>query len=115
MLAARTSTSWPWPPGKFPNLFLFGCWWFLNNPSLVAEITRMRIELLGESFVPQHSDARVLDQLIYKWDHSRRVIGDVLAEKFTDLAATGWPVSRDEVTRTADAYLAGNFERFLSR
>jgi hypothetical protein len=32
---------------KFRNLHIFGCWWFLNNPSLIEEITRMRIELLG--------------------------------------------------------------------
>ena len=49
---------------KFPNLFLFGCWWFLNVPSLIEEMTRMRFELLGTSVLPQHSDARVLDQVI---------------------------------------------------
>jgi hypothetical protein len=27
---------------KFRNLLVFGCWWFLNNPSLVEEVTRMR-------------------------------------------------------------------------
>ncbi len=48
---------------KFRNLHIFGCWWFLNNPSLIDEMTRMRLELLGLSFTPQHSDARVLDQL----------------------------------------------------
>ena len=37
---------------KFDNLLPFGCWWFLNNPSLIEEITRMRMELLGTSFVP---------------------------------------------------------------
>jgi len=52
---------------KFGNLMLFGCWWFLNNPSLIEEMTRMRIELLGTSMIPQHSDSRVLDQLVYKW------------------------------------------------
>ncbi len=52
---------------KFANLMPFGCWWFLNNPSIVEEITRERIEMLGMSFIPQHSDARVLEQLIYKW------------------------------------------------
>src|SRR5438552_7922824 len=51
---------------KFDNLMPFGCWWFLNNPSIVSEITRERLELLGSSFIPQHSDARVLEQLIYK-------------------------------------------------
>ena len=27
---------------KFNNLMPFGCWWFLNNPSIVSEITRER-------------------------------------------------------------------------
>jgi hypothetical protein len=96
-----------------PNLFVFGCWWYLNNPSLVEEVTRMRVELLGTDFAPQHSDARVLDQAIYKWDHSRRVIAKVLREKFADLAATGWPVTPDLVQRTVADYLGGAFERFL--
>src|SRR5260370_21262602 len=54
---------------KFNNLMPFGCWWFLNNPSIVEEITRERIEMLGTSFIPQHSDARALDQVIYKWSN----------------------------------------------
>jgi hypothetical protein len=99
---------------KFPNLMLFGCWWFLNNPSLIEEITRMRMELLGTTFTPQHSDARVLDQLIYKWTHSRQIIGKVLKDKFADLAATGWNVTKEEIDRTAKEYLGGNFERFLA-
>ncbi len=75
---------------KFGNLMVFGCWWFLNNPSLIREIERMRFELLGTSFIPQHSDARVLDQLIYKWHHSRQIIGEVLIEKYQDLVNAGW-------------------------
>ena len=99
----------------FPNLLVFGCWWYVNNPSIVEEITRMRVEMLGESFVPQHSDARVLDQLIYKWDHSRQVIAKVLKDKFTDVVATGWPVSREHVAGAVADYFGGNFERFLAR
>lgn len=99
---------------KHRNLFLFGCWWFLNNPSLIEEITRMRMELLGTSFTPQHSDARVLDQLIYKWDHSRGVIAKVMKDKFIDLSRTGWPVTREEIDRTANEYLGANFETFLA-
>ena len=93
------------PARKFGNLMVFGCWWFLNNPSLIDEITRMRVELLGTSFIPQHSDARVLDQLIYKWDHSRAIIGHVLVDKYADLAATGWMAERggDSPRRAADA------------
>ena len=98
-----------------PNLFVFGCWWYVNNPSLIEEITRMRVELLGTEFVPQHSDARILDQLVYKWDHSRTVIAKVLTDKFNDLSVAGWPVNRDEVGRAVQGYLSGNFERFLTR
>ena len=84
---------------KFKNIVPFGCWWFLNNPSLIHEITAMRLELLGLSFIPQHSDCRILDQLVYKWTHSRAVIGDVLASKYDDLARAGRPVSEADIRR----------------
>ncbi len=86
---------------KFGNLMVFGCWWFLNNPSLIEEITRMRMELLGPTFIPQHSDARILDQIIYKWDHSRQVIGKVLVDKYADLARTGFNVTPQHIERDA--------------
>ncbi|HRI87493.1 MAG TPA: glucuronate isomerase [Candidatus Hydrogenedentes bacterium] len=97
---------------KFPNLFIFGCWWFLNNPSLIEEMTRMRLEMLGLSVTPQHSDARVLEQVIYKWDHSRAIIGKVLGEKFADLAHAGWQVSDEEIRRDATRILGGGFWEF---
>ncbi|MBM3501198.1 MAG: glucuronate isomerase [Armatimonadetes bacterium] len=99
---------------KFPNLLPFGCWWFLNDPSLILEMTRMRVELLGFSFVPQHSDARVLDQLIYKWAHSRALIATVLKEKYADLAATGWPLTEEAIRRDVQQLFAGNLEAFVA-
>ncbi|HRK30167.1 MAG TPA: hypothetical protein PLD59_03735 [Tepidisphaeraceae bacterium] len=98
---------------KFGNLMVFGCWWFVNNPSLINEITRMRMELLGTSFIPQHSDARVLDQLIYKWDHTRTILAEVLTDKYADIAAAGWNVTPEEMQRDVRHLLAGNFEAHL--
>jgi hypothetical protein len=100
---------------KFGNLMVFGCWWFLNNPSLIEEIERMRFELLGTSFIPQHSDSRVLDQLVYKWDHSRKIIGRVLADKYRDVVDAGWRLTRDEITRDVRLLLKDNFQNFLRR
>ena len=100
---------------KFGNLMLFGCWWFVNNPSLIDEITRMRVELLGTSFIPQHSDARILDQLLYKWDHSRELIGRVLADKYADAARAGWPLTEAEIRRDVRSYLKETFAEFLAR
>jgi hypothetical protein len=100
---------------KFGNLLLFGCWWFLNNPSLIEEMTRMRMELLGSTFTPQHSDARILDQLIYKWDHSRQIIGKVLVDKYADLANSGYHVNEAQIRQDARLLLRDNFRNFLDR
>lgn len=100
---------------KFKNLMIFGSWWFLNNPSLIDEITRMRMELLGMSFIPQHSDARVLDQLIYKWAHSRDIIGNVLYHKYNDLLDVGWKFTEEEIIRDVKQLFGGNFWDFVNK
>jgi len=98
---------------KFRNLLVFGCWWFLNNPSLIEEMTFMRMELLGPSFIPQHSDARVLEQVIYKWTHSREIITRVLRHKYADLVEAGWVVTEEEIRRDVQKLLGGAFWNFL--
>jgi hypothetical protein len=100
---------------KFRNLHIFGCWWFTNIPHVIDEMTRMRLELLGLSVTPQHSDARVLDQIIYKWDHSREIIAKVLAEKYETITRNGWPITRKDVERDAAALFGGEFQRFCGR
>lgn len=97
---------------KFRNLHVFGCWWFTNVPVLIEEITRLRLELLGLSFTVQHSDARVLEQIIYKFDHTRRILVKVLADRYAELAATGWETTEAEVRRDVRELLGGGFERF---
>ena len=100
---------------KFNNLMPFGCWWFLNNPSIVTEITRERLELLGTSFIPQHSDARVLEQLIYKWSHARQVVASALFDSYERLLASGRAVTREEIERDVKRMFSGNFTEWLGR
>jgi hypothetical protein len=100
---------------KFRNMLLFGCWWFLNNPVIIEDMTRMRMEMLGFSFVPQHSDARVIDQLIYKWCHSKAIMHKVLFDKYSDLLASGWHLTRDEIARDVENWLGKTFWRFIGR
>lgn len=99
---------------KFNNLMPFGCWWFLNNPSIVNEITRERLELLGQSFIPQHSDARVLEQLIYKWKHARRQIADALCSSYEQLLLNGRAVTREEIARDVRRMFEGNFSEWVN-
>jgi hypothetical protein len=98
---------------KFNNLMPFGCWWFLNNPSIVSEITRERFELLGQSFIPQHSDARVLEQLIYKWQHARRQIADALFDSYRHLLNRGRAVTTEEISRDVNRLFSGNFNDWI--
>ena len=98
---------------KFNNLMPFGCWWFLNNPSIVSEITAERLELIGPSFIPQHSDARVLEHLVYKWQHSRIVIAASLYETYARLLDSGRPVTTREVDRDVTRLFSGNFRNWV--
>lgn len=99
---------------KFKNLMIFGCWWFLNTDSSVEEITRERVELLGLSFIPQHSDARVLGQLIYKWYHSKKIIANVLKDKYAAVIESGWQVTEDEIRRDVARLFSDNFYNLVS-
>jgi hypothetical protein len=97
---------------KFRNLMPFGCWWFVNNPSIIREMTDMRLEMLGTSFIPQHSDSRVIEQLVYKWPHSRRIIADSLAARYEQRADSGRAVSSEEIERDVQLLFAGNFRQW---
>ncbi len=97
---------------KFNNLMPFGCWWFLNNPSIVEEITRERIELLGTSFIPQHSDARVLEQVIYKWRNTRRTLAPILTNAYKLIHNDGGGISRRNIQRDVNRLFRSNFEKW---
>jgi hypothetical protein len=98
---------------KFRSLLPFGCWWFLNNPSIVREITQERLEMLGATFVAQHSDARVLDQLLYKWPVSRKIIAGALTETYCSLADAGRPVTEADIEADVQRLLSDNFRAWV--
>ena len=99
---------------KFNNLMPFGCWWFMNNPSIVEEITRERIEMLGTSFIPQHSDARVLEQVIYKWANTRRTLAPLLSNAYRLLSADGRAVTRHEIKQDVTRLFRSNAETWTN-
>lgn len=100
---------------KFSNLMIFGCWWFTNIPSMIDEITRMRIELLGPTFIPIHSDSRVFEQLLYKWEHARTILADAMVESYARIAERGRTVTAADVTRDVELMFSGNFATALDR
>ena len=100
---------------KFSNLMPFGCWWFMNNPSIVEEITRERIELLGTSFIPQHSDARVLEQVVYKWRNTRLTLAPILTNAYRRIHNDGGGISRGDIQRDVNRLFRSNFENWTGR
>ena len=58
-------------------------------------MTRERLEMLGTSFIPQHSDARVLEQVIYKWRNTRRTLAPILTNMYRLLAEDGRAVTEN--------------------
>ncbi|HAV21682.1 MAG TPA: glucuronate isomerase, partial [Firmicutes bacterium] len=60
------------------------------------------------------SDARVLDQVVYKWKHSKEIITKVLVRKYQDLMATGWTLGEDEIKRDVNSLFYGNVKDALN-
>ena len=78
-------------------------------------MTKMRLEMLGSAFTAQHSDCRVLDQLMYKWKHSRTVIADVLVKYYLKLYRLGWPLTYYDIEKNVASLLGGSFEDFMRK
>ena len=98
---------------KHPNLRIFGFWWFMNQPTIIKQILKMRIDMLGFSFIPQHSDARVSDQLIYKWNHFKKILHPILLEYYQDLLDKNFPISENVLQRDINNLLSGNAKNYL--
>ena len=98
---------------KHPNLRIFGFWWFMNQPTLIKQILKMRIDMLGFSFIPQHSDARVSDQLIYKWSHFKKILHPILLEYYQDLLNKNFPLSEQILQRDINNLFFGNAKNYL--
>ena len=71
--------------------------------------------MLGTSFTAQHSDARVMDQLIYKWAHSRAVIAEVLAGEYQKTISSGWKLTRKEIRRDVSTLFGSSYEEFMRK
>ena len=98
---------------KHQNLKIFGFWWFMNQPSIIEPVLKMRMDLLGLSFIPQHSDARITDQLIYKWSHFKEILSSVMIENYEHLIKKNYPLSKEIINRDLNNLLTNNAKTFL--
>jgi len=65
---------------------------------------------VGNYFIPQHSDARVLDQVIYKWNNTRRTLTRILPDTYRLLSEDGRGVTRDDIQRDVTRLFRSNAE-----
>jgi hypothetical protein len=79
---------------------------------MVEEITRERLEMLGTTFIPQHSDARILEQVIYKWRNTRRTLAPIVANMYRLMSEDGRAPTRVEIHRDITRLFRTNFERW---
>ena len=69
--------------------------------------------MLSFSFIPQHSDTRVLEQVIYKWLNTRRTLAPILYEQYRLLAEDGRMVSRADIQRDITRLFRTNAESWI--
>ena len=90
----------------------FGCWWFLNNPSIVEEMTRERIEMLGTVLHPAAFRCACLEQVIYKWRNTRRTIRRFW-QTLRLLVEDGRPVTREHIQQDVRQALPQELSKVL--
>jgi len=71
--------------------------------------------MLGTNFTAQHSDARVLEQLIYKWKHSREAISVAVMKQHKKLIQAGWRITKGEIYEEVRSLLGGSYTAFTAR
>jgi hypothetical protein len=71
--------------------------------------------MLGTNFTAQHSDARVLEQLIYKWKHARDAISVAVFTQHRKLIQAGWRMTKGEVFEEVRSLLGGSYSAFTAR
>jgi hypothetical protein len=70
--------------------------------------------MLGTSFIPQHSDARVLEQVIYKWGDTRRTLAPIFSNAYRLLAEDGRTVTRNDIQRDVTHLFRSNAESWMN-
>ena len=86
----------------------------MNQPSLIKLILNLRIELLGLNFIPQHSDARVTDQLIYKWLLFKALLSDVLYNHYNAIQLKNFKISENQISDDVSKLFFKNSQNFLN-
>ena len=85
----------------------------LTGKSNFTSLNRQSLELLGTSFIAHGRTARVYEELLSNWAHTRWMLGTILQERYTSLYRTGWRVTEQEIIREISAILSDNARKFI--
>jgi hypothetical protein len=66
--------------------------------------------MLGTSFIAQHSEARVLEQVIYRWRNTRRTMKRIISDAYRLLSQDGREVTRSDMQRDIKRLFRSNAE-----
>ncbi len=98
---------------EFPQVQpLSGCGLAIS-PTVQQNFYRQGLELLGGGWTAYASGAEHILQLPGRWAHARWQLGEVLKERYTALARTGWPMEEAEIRREIEGLLRNNALRLL--
>lgn len=99
---------------KFRNISIFGFWWFNNQRSLIKQGLKLRFELLGHNHILQHSDARVDEQLIYKWVNFKEIFKEEIFNVYKLITSNNWEISNEKIEKDIINLFETNPNKMLS-
>lgn len=85
---------------ELSNLHINGC--FLNNLKLTEENTKNMINVFNLNCSFNYSGSTVLEHFIYKWKQYKKIIIDILIDKYKKLELLGLKISKKNIERDVD-------------
>ena len=89
-----------WLSKECSNLHIHGC--FLNNLKITKEITTNTFDVFSLNFSFHYSGSTVLEHFIYKWKQYKKIIIDILIDKYKKLELLGVIISKKNIERDVD-------------
>ncbi len=98
-----------------PNAHAVGLHGSHSTQSQLDECIDSRMELLGTGFIPQFSNASVLEQLVYKWKGIRTSVGKALYKRYAQIVPVGWEVTENDIRNDIQTLFNLNAEKLFKR
>ena len=90
----------------FPNLLIYENFFCYKNSNLLDKMI---------NFTERHNRVNVLEQLLYKWNYSKKKIAKILNKQYQNLQEIGWKLTQEEIEKDINYLFRDTYLNFMNK